>query len=81
MYATYRLQHRKNGLRQNFCMRCNKQIMKALRYTWVVLFFLMVTLTSCDLVGDIFQLGMGVAIFIVVLVVALVIWLISRFRR
>jgi hypothetical protein len=62
-------------------MRCNKQIMKALRYTWVVLFFLMATLTSCEAIGDIFQAGIGVGIFIVVLVVALVIWLISRFRR
>jgi hypothetical protein len=55
--------------------------MKALRYTWVVLFFLMATLTSCEAIGDIFQAGIGVGIFIVVLVVALVIWLISRFRR
>jgi hypothetical protein len=41
----------------------------------------MTTLTSCEAIGDIFQAGIGVGIFIVVLVVALVIWLISRFRR
>jgi predicted cation transporter len=55
--------------------------MKALRYTWIVLFLLMTTLTSCEAIGDIFQAGIGVGIFIVVLVVGLVIWLISRFRR
>lgn len=42
---------------------------------------LAVTLTSCELVGDIFQAGMGVGIFIVIAVIAVIIWIISRFRR
>ncbi|MFD2603017.1 hypothetical protein [Flavobacterium suzhouense] len=38
-------------------------------------------LTSCELVGDIFQAGMGVGIFIVIAVIVLIIWVISRFRK
>ncbi len=46
------------------------------------LFALMLTtLTGCELIGDIFQAGVGVGIFIVIAVIALIIWLISRFRK
>lgn len=38
-------------------------------------------LTGCELVGDIFQAGMTVGIFIVIAVIVLIIWLISRFRK
>lgn len=38
-------------------------------------------LTGCELVGDIFEAGMWVGIIIVVAVIALVIWIISRFRK
>ncbi|RDI14502.1 hypothetical protein [Flavobacterium sp. AG291] len=38
-------------------------------------------LTSCELVGDIFQAGMGVGIFIVIAVIVLIVWVISRFRK
>ncbi|MFL9844451.1 hypothetical protein [Flavobacterium rhizosphaerae] len=38
-------------------------------------------LTGCELVGDIFQAGIGVGIFIVIAVIALIIWLISKFRK
>jgi hypothetical protein len=37
--------------------------------------------TGCELVGDIFQAGMAVGIFVVIAVVVLIIWLISRFRK
>lgn len=37
--------------------------------------------TACEIIGDIFQAGMYVGIFIVVALVALVFYLISRFRR
>jgi len=36
------------------------------------------TLTSCELIGDIFKAGMWTGVIIVVLVIALVIWLISK---
>lgn len=38
-------------------------------------------LTSCELIGDIFQAGMAVGIFIVVLVVVLIIWVLRKIRR
>jgi len=37
-------------------------------------------LTSCEAIGDIFKAGMGFGIFIVIAVVVLVIWLLSKFR-
>jgi hypothetical protein len=47
----------------------------------MLLIVMVVTLSSCELIGDIFQAGMAVGIFVVVAIVALLIWLISRFRR
>jgi hypothetical protein len=38
-------------------------------------------LTSCEVIGDIFQAGMAVGIFIVIAVIVLIVWLISRFRK
>jgi hypothetical protein len=38
-------------------------------------------LTGCELVGDIFKAGMGFGIFIVIAVVVLIVWLISRARK
>ena len=48
-----------------------------------VLFVLLagLTLGACEVVGDIFQAGMAVGVFIVVAVVALVIFLVSKMRR
>ena len=39
------------------------------------------TLTSCDLIGGIFKAGMWVGIIIVVAVVGLILWLVSKGRR
>ncbi len=39
------------------------------------------TLSSCELIGDIFQAGIAVGVFLVVLIVGVAIWLLSRFRR
>jgi hypothetical protein len=50
-------------------------------YLGMVLLVLVVTLTSCEAIGDIFQAGMTVGIIVVVVIVALVIWIVSRFRR
>lgn len=47
-----------------------------------VLFFLMLTtISSCSVIGGIFKAGMGVGIFIVVLVIAIIIYLITRFTK
>ena len=39
------------------------------------------SLTSCEAIGDIFQAGVGVGIFLVIAVVAIIIWIISRFKK
>ena len=43
--------------------------------------FMSVTLTSCEIIGDIFQAGMAVGVFVVIAVIALIIWLVSKARR
>ncbi len=45
------------------------------------LFLLMVSFSSCELVGDIFSMGMWVGVLLVVAVIALIIWLVGRSRR
>ena len=52
-------------------------------YTTSVLVFLVLatTLSSCELVGDIFKAGFYAAFIVIAIVVALVIWIFSRFRR
>ncbi|HYH15831.1 MAG TPA: hypothetical protein VD794_11450 [Flavisolibacter sp.] len=55
--------------------------MKQFKYIGIWMIAVTLTLSSCELIGDIFQAGMAVGIFVVVLIVALVIWLLSRFRR
>lgn len=43
--------------------------------------FLSTILTGCEVIGDIFQAGMTVGIIIVIAVIVLIVWLISRFRK
>lgn len=48
------------------------------------LFFVLlagIALSGCELVGDIFQAGMAVGVFIVIAVLALVVFLVSKVRR
>lgn len=45
------------------------------------LLLVLFSFTSCEVIGDIFQAGMGVGIFLVILVVAVIIWIISRFKK
>jgi hypothetical protein len=49
--------------------------------SYCLILFMMITLAGCELVGDIFSAGMYTGIFIVVLVVALIIWLITRLGK
>lgn len=46
----------------------------------VLALFLVTLLSSCELAGDIFKAGAYTGIIIVVLIIALVIWVISKFR-
>lgn len=47
----------------------------------ILLIAMVVTLSSCELVGDIFQAGFWTAIIVIVLVIGIIIWLFNRFRR
>ncbi len=58
-----------------------RNIMKKFSHLFIVALALSTTLTSCELVGDIFKAGAYTAIIGIVLVVILIFWLISRFRR
>ena len=43
--------------------------------------FVLVSLSACEAIEGIFKVGMWTGIIIVVLVIALIFWLISKFRK
>lgn len=47
----------------------------------LLLILMVVGFSSCELIGDIFQAGMWTAFIIIAVVIALIIWIASRFRR
>lgn len=56
--------------------------MKNIRpYLLAVLVLLSFTMSSCEVIGDIFQAGMWTALVIIVLIVLLITWLFRKFRR
>ncbi|WP_165838135.1 hypothetical protein [Pontibacter arcticus] len=56
--------------------------MKNIRpYLMFVFVLLATTLSSCELVGDIFEAGMWTAVIIIVLIVLLIGWLFRKLRR
>lgn len=50
---------------------------KLLQYTAIYIFIIL-AFTSCEVVEGIFKAGMGVGIFIVIAVIAVIIWIISK---
>lgn len=44
----------------------------------LMLFLVLFSFTSCEVVGGIFKAGMGVGIFIVIAVIALILWIVSK---
>ncbi|MFC4390494.1 MULTISPECIES: hypothetical protein [Flavobacterium] len=44
----------------------------------LMVFVILFSFTSCELVGDIFKAGMGFGIFIVIFVVAIIIWIFAK---
>ncbi|MCJ8167194.1 hypothetical protein MKJ04_20305 [Pontibacter sp. E15-1] len=50
-------------------------------YLMPMLVLLMLTLSSCEIVGDIFKAGAYTAIIVIVLVVVLIFWLFRKLRR
>lgn len=55
--------------------------MKNFTLKTVLLALVLTTFTSCEVIGDIFQAGLVVGIIIVVLIVALIFWIIRKFKR
>lgn len=47
----------------------------------MALLLVMITASGCELIGDIFQAGMALGIILVLLIIALIIWVIRRFKR
>ena len=52
--------------------------MKPVKYINLLFFSLILLLSSCELVGDIFEAGVWVGVIIVVLVIAIIIWIIRK---
>lgn len=53
--------------------------MKNLKLTHLYIFIcLMLTMTGCELIGDIFEAGFWVGVILVILVIFIIIWLISK---
>jgi len=44
----------------------------------ILLLFVLFTFTGCEVIGDIFQVGMGVGIFIVIIVIAIIAFIIRK---
>ena len=47
----------------------------------IFVFLAAFTLTGCEVIGDIFQAGMAVGIFLVIAAIALIAYLVSTVRR
>jgi hypothetical protein len=55
-----------------------------MKQSWVlplVVFFSTVTLAGCELIGDIFKAGVWVGVLLVLGVIGIVTWLVSRMNR
>ncbi len=52
--------------------------MKKNTITAALLFTLLTTLSSCQIIGDIFKTGVGVGIFIVVFIVIIILYFVTK---
>jgi len=55
--------------------------MKQFNYLLLTALVMSMTLSSCEVVGGIFKAGFYTAFIVIIIVVALIIWLVTRFRR
>lgn len=55
--------------------------MKPIIQRLLLVTLLLTTLTSCEVIGDIFKAGMFVGVFVIVLIVVLLLWIIRKVRR
>ncbi|MDP5202334.1 hypothetical protein [Flavobacterium sp. DG2-3] len=44
----------------------------------LMVFVILFSFTSCEVIGDIFKAGMGFGIFIVIFVIAIIIWIFAK---
>lgn len=47
----------------------------------VIAFIILLTMNSCEVIEGIFEAGMGVGIFLVIAVIAIIIYIITRFSK
>jgi hypothetical protein len=52
--------------------------MKHSWYPFVFLLLLTVALTGCEVIGDIFKAGVWVGVLLVLLVIGIIVWLVTR---
>lgn len=55
--------------------------MKNQWFIFALLAMLVTSLTGCEFIADVFKAGMGVGIFIVIAIIAVIIYFVSRSRR
>ena len=46
-----------------------------------LLLMITVSMSSCEVIGGIFEAGIWTVLIVVVIVIAIILWLVSRFRR
>ncbi|SMO76124.1 hypothetical protein [Flavobacterium nitrogenifigens] len=44
----------------------------------LMVFLILFSFTSCEVIGDIFKAGMGFGIFIVIFIIAIIIWIFAK---
>jgi hypothetical protein len=55
--------------------------MKSFSYYFSVLLLLLtLTVTSCEVIGDIFQAGMWTAVILIVLIVLFILWIVRKVK-
>ncbi|AMM51193.1 hypothetical protein TH61_08395 [Rufibacter sp. DG15C] len=69
-------------MNKGYTTRPNTKTMKTLKaYLFSLLLVMSLTLSSCEVIGDIFEAGMWTAVIIIVLIVLLIGWLFRKLRR
>jgi hypothetical protein len=53
-------------------------LMKHASYLFVLLFLFAVVLTGCEVIGGIFKAGVWTGVLLVILVIGIIVWLLTR---
>jgi hypothetical protein len=62
------------------CSTKKRSDMQKLSTLWICAIAMVMTLSSCEIVGGIFKAGFWTAIILIVLVIILILWLVRRMR-